>query len=69
MELNCPKCSVEINEEMNYCSNCGEPLTSLAVQREELKHTNAGLEMLAKLTTMTRNPDLIKLIKDFADKQ
>lgn len=68
MELTCSKCNAELNEKMNYCPNCGEPLSLLAKKRETLKHDNAGLEMLAKLTLYTKNPELLKIIKDFVNK-
>lgn len=69
MEIFCSKCDAELNEEMNYCPNCGEPLTLLAKKREMLKHDNAGLEMIEELTVYTKNPELLKIIKDFVDKK
>lgn len=69
MELFCSKCNTELNEEMNYCPNCGQPLSLLAKKREMLKHTNDGLEMIQELTMYTKNPELLKIIKEFVDKK
>ena len=46
----CPKCNQELNEEMNYCPICGEPITDLAKQRELLKIQNAYPKMIIART-------------------
>lgn len=64
MEMYCPKCNVELEEEMNYCPTCGEPITDLAKQRELLKIQNAGLLKLQELSKSTTDPAVITAIKN-----
>ena len=60
----CPKCNQELNEEMNYCPICGEPITDLAKQRELLKIQNAGLLKLQELSKSTVDPSVLTAIKN-----
>ena len=52
----CPKCGLDLDLEVNYCSQCGEPISELAKQREELKIRNAGLMQLAEISKTTQDP-------------
>ena len=44
---------------------CGEPLTTLAVQREDLKLSNAGYEKLIDLVDCCENPAVAKAVKNY----
>lgn len=64
MEKYCPRCNTELIEEMNYCPECGEPITDLAKQRETLKIQNAGLLKLQELSKSTADPAVLTAIKN-----
>jgi len=65
MENLCPKCQTIVDEYFNYCPMCGEPLTTLAVQREDLKLSNAGYEKLIDLVDCCENPAVAKAVKNY----
>ena len=63
MEKLCPTCNAKVSEGYNYCPVCGEPLTPLAKQREELKLSNAGYEKLNELAAQSKDPKVLDAIK------
>ena len=69
MELKCPICQTDINEEYNYCPMCGEPLSALAKQREDLKRSRAGLEQLEKLADSSTDPAVVRAIQKMLTKK
>ncbi len=67
-DIRCPKCGAELNVEANYCSICGEPISELAKQREELKVRNAGLMQLAELSKTTSDESVRNAIRKLINK-
>lgn len=65
MRSQCPICNAILEEEFNYCPMCGEPLTSLAIKREQIKLSNAGYEKLIALAESTPDIAVAKAVKDF----
>ena len=63
MEKLCPKCNAQVSESYNYCPLCGEPLTPLAKQHEELKLASAGYDKLNELANYTKDPVVLDTIK------
>ena len=62
--MKCEKCG-ELNQDKNYCCNCGNPLTKLARQYEIVKQRGIKLELLLDLSekfTDEKSKDAIKLI-------
>jgi hypothetical protein len=48
---------------------CGEPLSALAKQREELKASRAGLEQLEKLADNSVDPAVVRAIQKMLTKR
>lgn len=63
MDEKCPICNSIVGEEFNYCPMCGEPLSALAGQREQLKLSNAIYDKLNKLVVYIKDPQLMDLVK------
>ena len=40
--IRCPYCGVELEENVNYCSLCGEPVRPLAADENHLSHLGSG---------------------------
>lgn len=48
---------------------CGEPLSALAKQREDLKRSRAGLEQLEKLADSSTDPAVVRAIQKMLTKK
>ena len=60
----CPKCNESISSKYHYCPMCGEPLTTLAKQREALKLSTAGYEKLNELAESAEDAAVLQAIKN-----
>lgn len=65
----CRECRETINENYNYCPNCGEPQNSLAAQKDQIRMENAGLQKLHELSKTTTDPAVLKAIKTFVQNE
>lgn len=64
----CISCREQVNANYNYCPHCGEPLNELARQKEQIKMQNAGLLKLHELSMSTKDPAVLKAIKNLIQK-
>ena len=68
MKNQCPICNAILDEEFNYCPMCGEPITPLAKEREQVKLSNAEYERLREIVDTTTDPVVLSAIKNLLER-
>ena len=61
--MKCIHCNKDI-EMLNYCPHCGNPLNESAKELENIKLTNARLEVLLKISELTDDEKTLVAIKN-----
>lgn len=64
MENKCPKCNSIVSE--NFCSNCGEAISELAVLLSTQKEKNIKLETIKDIIALTNDAQTLKMLKAYA---
>ena len=61
--IRCEKCKKAIPTNSNYCYLCGEPISDLAKENEKIKHQNAQLIVLNRLSNILTDSKDLELVK------
>lgn len=64
----CPICFSTLEDDVNFCQDCGEAISDLAKELEKDRKTNTEIEILTKIMDYLSSEKDLKFVKGLIEK-